>query len=156
MTAVTGPLSTKDMDAFIRAATQNAPNGFAAVSGPNRFRDHIGPLFQDTGTGVLRYGLYVDARHSNRSHVMHGGALLTFAHISIDDALARVYTKKSPHMISIQSQFVRSAEIGDWIECVPEVSHKTRDILFVKAKVTTNGEINLAVTSLWSHAPRDT
>lgn len=155
MTSVTGPLSPEERDTLVRVATQNAPHGFEAITDPNRFRNHIGPLFCKTGVTATKYGLYVDARHSNRSNVMHGGALLTFAHMSIEDALSRVYTKKPPHMISIQSQFVRSAEIGNWIECVPDVTHKTRDILFVKATVTTSGEINLAVTSLWSHAERE-
>lgn len=154
MSTVTGPLSLVEFDTLVGHATRNAPQDFRAITEPNAFRNHIGPLFRKLDETAPRYGLYVDARHSNRSNIMHGGALLTFAHMAIEDALKRIYSKKPPHMISIQSQFTRSADIGDWIECFPEVTHKTRDILFVKATVMTNDEINLAVTSLWSHAER--
>ena len=126
----------------------NPPEGFAVLFPDEPFEMHAGPHYFRGERGQRVSGMRVRPVHTSASEFAHGGALLAFADSaltacamdatgSIDGDLRGIERVAT---ITLTSEFVAPARIGDWIECRGEVTKLTRSLAFVRGVMTVDGE----------------
>ena len=111
------------------------------------FTGNIGPIFQRKTDGYIYSGFYVEERHCNPQATCHGGCLSTFA----DVALVRQGSLiASPLLtISLTTDFIDAAHLGEWVESRCEVASKTKSMVFVQGTATANGRPALRMNGIF-------
>jgi uncharacterized protein (TIGR00369 family) len=131
------------------------PADFTAVDLVDPFEIHVGPAYQQGQPGERRFAFRVDHRHVNRRNVVHGGMLLTFADLALG-AAAWDFTDRAPCVtLGMQTQFLKSAQIGDVIEVKPELMRRTRALLFIRGDFNVAGEAVFMASSVWKLLGQD-
>lgn len=126
-----------------------APEGYVATRLSDPFEIHVGPIFEKGEKGSKSFALKVDPRHVNMRGVVHGGMLLTFADAAFGQA-AWDATERAPSVtLEMQAQFLRSAALGDLIEVRPELTRKTRALLFIRGDFRVGDETVFTLSSVW-------
>jgi acyl-coenzyme A thioesterase PaaI-like protein len=125
------------------------PPGYVETRLVDPFEIHVGPVYEQGPPGSKRYALLVDDRHLNMRGVVHGGMFLTYADAALGQA-AWDATDHAPSVtLNMQAQFLGSARKGDLIEVVPELTCKTRGLLFIRGDFRVSGKTVFSVQSLW-------
>ena len=132
-----------------------APEGFTEVRLIDPFEIHVGPAFAQGEPGARRYAFQVRPEHCNMRGVVHGGMLMTLADMTLGQAVWDVTDKAPSVTLNMQSQFLKSAKAGDWIEVVPELTRRTRAFVFMRGDFTVNGEIVMTTSSVWKMLGQD-
>jgi acyl-coenzyme A thioesterase PaaI-like protein len=124
-----------------------APAGYTAVFGDAGFNKYVGPVWQSPdGAEFL---LDVRDVHLNGGGALHGGMAMALADIvmgrTVQDALegARAMT------ISLNTDLIGPAKLGDRIRGTATITRKTRSIVFISAELTVEGKPILTATGLW-------
>ena len=111
----------------------NPPAPFKQSTRRGPFTTHNGPWFHWAEGALFRQGVRLLPRHCNSRGIVHGGFLCSFA-----DGLAAtaVYrgTSKSSVTMKLNTEFLRSAESGDWLQGTAQVVRETRTMAFVEAR----------------------
>jgi acyl-coenzyme A thioesterase PaaI-like protein len=96
----------------------------------------IGPLWQRTVDGEHEYALIAEDKHHNRSGLVQGGVLMTFADRTCG-MTARVVSGK-PKLATVQfdTHFVEPGKIGEVLISKPHVVRSTRSLIFITTEVT--------------------
>jgi uncharacterized protein (TIGR00369 family) len=119
------------------------------------FEIHVGPAYQQGAAGSRCFAFRVDERHVNRRGVLHGGMLLTFADLSLG-AAAWDMTDRAPCVtLGMQTQFLKSARIGDVVEVQPRLLRRTRALLFLRGDFMVGSEAIFTATSVWKLLGQD-
>jgi uncharacterized protein (TIGR00369 family) len=130
------------------------PPGYTETRLTDPFEIHVGPVFEK-GEDRKRYALRVDERHVNMRGVVHGGMLMTLADAALGQA-AWAFTDHAPSVtLNMQTHFLRPAKAGDLIEVVPELTRRTRALLFIRGDFTVDGEIIMTASSVWKLLGQD-
>jgi uncharacterized protein (TIGR00369 family) len=132
-----------------------APEGFAEIRLIDPFELHVGPAFARGEGLVRRYAFQVRAEHCNMRGVVHGGMLMTLADMTLGQAVWDATDKAPSVTLNMQSQFLKSANVGDWIEVVPELTRRTRAFIFMRGDFTVGGEIVMTASSVWKLLGKD-
>ena len=127
----------------------SAPEGFTEVRLIDPFEIHVGPAFQAGEKGARRYAFLVQTQHCNMRGVVHGGMLMTLADMTLGQAVWDATDNAASVTLNMQSQFLKSANAGDWIEVVPELTRRTRGFVFMRGDFTVAGETIMTVQSVW-------
>ena len=129
--------------------------GFVAMDLVDPFEVFVGPAYQEGAPGERCYAFQIDARHVNRRDVVHGGMLLTFADLALG-AAAWDLTDRAPCVtLSMQTEFLKPARIGDIVEVRPRCLRRTRALLFLRGDFTVEGEAIFAAQSVWKLLGKD-
>lgn len=111
------------------------PEGFAPADRNAPFTIANGPFFEKiSDDNKLVRAFYVEPKHLNSIKFAHGGMLMTFA----DSALAAAVfheTGRRCVTIKMNSEFLRPAREGDWVESDVEVIRSTRTVVFVRGSL---------------------
>ncbi len=126
-----------------------APEGWTPSPLYDPFEAHIGPMFYRKAGDQVHYAIKLDERHCDGQGNGEPGLLMTFADATLGWAVWLAVTPNSAVTISQHTDFLGSARVGDLIECVPAVTRKTREIIFVKGLFRVGGEPVLSASSLW-------
>jgi uncharacterized protein (TIGR00369 family) len=122
---------------------------YVAIDLVDPFEIHVGPAYQHGPAGVRRFAFRIDERHVNRRGVVHGGMLLTFADMALG-AAAWDFTDRAPCVtLGMQTQFLKSARIGNIVDVKPELLRRTRALLFIRGDFTVDGETIFTAASVW-------
>ena len=132
-----------------------APEGFTEIRLIDPFEIHVGPAFSQGEPGARRYAFQVRPEHCNMRGVVHGGLLMTLADMTLGQAVWDVTDKAPSVTLNMQSQFLKSANVGDWIEVVPELTRRTRALVFMRGDFTVNSEIVMTASSVWKLLGQD-
>ena len=126
---------------------QPAPAGYSAVFGDAGFNKYVGPVWQSPdGKEFL---LDVRDVHLNGGGSLHGGMAMALADIvmgrTVHDALegARAMT------ISLNTDLIGPAKLGDRIRGTAAITRKTRSIVFISAELTVEGKPILTASGIW-------
>ena len=96
------------------------------------FTTHNGPWFHWARADSFRQGVRLLDRHCNSRGIVHGGFLSSFA-----DGLAATSVfrevKRSSVTIKLNTEFLRSAKSGEWLQGTARVSRATGKTAFVDA-----------------------
>lgn len=100
----------------------------------------IGPLLARRDGDSWRYGLKAREMHANPIGVIHGGTLMTL--LDQTATLTAVWLTGEKAMLSVQmsTRFLASAKVGDLIEGVARLRHRTQSTLFLDAELTVAGQ----------------
>ncbi|MGD0192243.1 MAG: PaaI family thioesterase [Rhizomicrobium sp.] len=129
--------------------------GFTAIDLADPFEIHVGPAYQQGPSGERRFAFRVDDRHVNRRNVVHGGMLLTFADLALG-AAAWDFADRAPSVtLGMQTQFLKSAQLGDVIEVKPQLMRKTRALLFIRGDFKVADDTVFVASSVWKQLGQD-
>jgi len=126
-----------------------APEGFSEIRLIDPFELHVGPAFGAGEQGARRYAFIPEAHHCNLRGVVHGGMLMTLADMTLGQAVWDVTGNAPSVTLNMQTQFLKPAKAGDLIEVVPEMTRRTRALVFMRGDFTVAGEIVMTVSSVW-------
>ena len=119
---------------MVEAARQGPPAGFEPVPGSSAFSDLVGPFYQRIVDGRLHRGFRVEARHTNRLGVVHGGMLLTFADTLLGATLGHALGGAPAVTVKLSTDLITAVRRGAWIEGSGEVSRAGRSLVFVRGR----------------------
>jgi uncharacterized protein (TIGR00369 family) len=130
--------------------TQDAPLAdFRPTELIDPFEIHVGPVFEKGPPGAKTYVIRVDARHMNRRGVLHGGMFLTLADMTLGQAVWDATDRAPSATLNMQMHFLKSAIEGDMIEVTPEVTRRTRSLVFARGDFKVAGTICVTASSVW-------
>ena len=129
----------------MNASSNNSVDDIVALSAPKPFRPsvrrgpfttHNGPWFHWAEKELWRQGVRLLERHCNSRGIVHGGFLSSFA-----DGLAATAVfkevKRASVTIKLNTEFLRSAEQGEWLQGTAQISRATGKTAFVDAYAWT-------------------
>jgi acyl-coenzyme A thioesterase PaaI-like protein len=97
--------------------TASVPEGFRRLDVTDDFVGLVGPLWFKAEEDGLRIGLPLEKRHGNPMGWAHGGLLVTVADMVMGVGSCFSTGMFWPHpTISLTSEFVRGARLGQWLE----------------------------------------
>ena len=126
-----------------------APEGFAEIKLIDPFELHVGPAFGQGNKGARRYAFMPQAHHCNLRGVVHGGMLMTLADMTLGQAVWDMTDNAACVTLNMQTQFLKSAGEGELIEVAPEMTRRTRALVFMRGDFTVSGEIVMTASSVW-------
>jgi uncharacterized protein (TIGR00369 family) len=127
----------------------NAPASYRETALSDPFEIYLGPVFETGAKGARRFLLQIDARHVNLRGVLHGGMLMTFADLALGQAAWDLTDHANVVTLSMQSQFLKTARIGDAVEVAPKLLRRTRSLLFLRGDFEVAGEVIYTASSIW-------
>ena len=130
------------------------PDGRHLAEQFDPFEAFLGPYFERKRDGAREFSFLIDDRHTNAQGVAHDGALLTFADAALGYALWDATDRGPCVTVSQQSQFLASALTGDFVTCLPEIVHKTRDVVFMRGDFLVGTKIIFTATATWRIWPK--
>lgn len=119
---------------------REAPPGWVLQSHPQTFSAHAGPFyFREKGEspGV---GFFSEPRHANLGGIVHGGALMTLADMSLWDICRRSEGNFKAVTVTMNAEFIGPGPVGAFIEATGEMTKAGRSLLFARGLVTANGK----------------
>ena len=126
------------------------PEGFRRLEVFDQFVDLIGPLWFRSEGEMLRVGLPLEARHGNPLGWAHGGLLVTVADMVMGVGSGHATGIRWPHpTISLSTEFVRGARLGQWLEGSARIARRTLNFCFCSCDLVCGGEIVLVATGVF-------
>ena len=118
------------------APDDDPPHGFFIAHPDEPFEMHVGPhYFRDDDPFIA--GMRARPVHANAGGAVHGGALASFADSALT-AFGLNTLNRAAHWvvtITLNSEFIAPARVGDWLECHGRVTGRTRSLLFVRGEI---------------------
>jgi uncharacterized protein (TIGR00369 family) len=127
--------------------TTPVPEGYKHYQGMSPAEDNIGPFYYRKLDDELHLGMQACEKHANGHGAVHGGVLLAFADYAAT-MLALSGVKETCVTISLNSDFLAAAHIGDWIEGSGKVIKRTGSLTFLRGELTVAGEPVLSFQSV--------
>lgn len=123
-----------------------APEGWVFQRHLQTFAGHAGPFyFRKEDDPVPGVGFYSEPHHANLGMVVHGGALMTLADMSLFDICFRACGGTFPAVtVTLNSEFLSPAPIGAFIEATGELMKAGKSLLFVRGTVSAGEQKVLA------------
>ena len=113
------------------------PQGWVLQTHHQTFSSHAGPYyFREEGPepGV---GFFSEPHHANLGGVVHGGALMTLADMSLFDVAFRHQGEKFRAVtVTFNSEFLIPAPLGEFIISTGEVLRAGRKTIFVRGVIS--------------------
>ncbi len=123
--------------------------GYRETKLADPFEIYLGPIHETGEAPERRFALLIDDRHVNRRLVMHGGMMMTYADATLGSLAADLSNGVMSVTLNMQSQFLAPAKLGRVIEVKPELTRRTRSMLFIRGDFTVEGEIVMTASSVW-------
>jgi acyl-coenzyme A thioesterase PaaI-like protein len=98
----------------------------------------IGPLWQRTVDGEHEYALIAEDKHHNRSGLVQGGVLMTFADRTCGMTARFISGKPKLATVQFDTHFVEPGKIGEVLISKPHVVRSTRSLIFITTEVTVD------------------
>ena len=112
------------------------PPGYSIFDPSDPFETRAGPFyFRTEADGSHHFVLDVAERHCNSHGIVHGGLMMTMIDLVLV-ASAKSVPEDRFVTVSLNSEFIASAALGDRIEARGELIRRTRSLAFVRGQVT--------------------
>jgi uncharacterized protein (TIGR00369 family) len=114
------------------------------------FTGYFGALWSRSTGDEHLVGMIVEPRHSN-NHLgtVHGGVLMTLADLGLGIGVGRALGGPACVTISLQTQFVATAQIGEFLVCRPEVVRRSKSLVFVRGLICVDDRIVASSDGIW-------
>jgi len=120
--------------------------------GSDVFIETIGPAWKQPAGALGAIGIVARAMHDNNHGFMHGGALMAF----IDHALGLVVVGVENHgkvAVQLDVQFAAAIPIGSFVIARPEVSRRTKTLVFMRGEFLVDGAVVAIASGIWRVYP---
>ncbi|MEC8099990.1 MAG: PaaI family thioesterase [Pseudomonadota bacterium] len=125
------------------------PKGFKPYKTiEGKFAAHIGPYFLKNEFPNTIFGTYIESYQSNLNEVAHGGFLMAYAD-SVGGFFAYKTVKKGIVTINLNSQFIRPAPLGSWLEATGKVKKYGKRLVFVNIDMYIKEQLVFSSTGTW-------
>jgi uncharacterized protein (TIGR00369 family) len=132
------------------------PEGFVVVDIADDFLRLVGPLRVKLEADGPRVGMLLEKRHGNPLGIAHGGCLMTLADMVMGFGCG--FATKTPGVhptITLNSDFVRGARIGNWVEGKAIITRRTPNFIFTRCDLVCAGEVVMSASAVFKvSAPR--
>lgn len=122
------------------AEPRPAPEGWLLQDFRDGFAYGAGPFYFRADPETPGVGFFSDKRHANLGGIVHGGALLTLADMALFDICFRALGRFRAVTVTLNSEFLGAASIGEFIEASGELIGGGKSLLFARGLVTAKGE----------------
>src|SRR6185369_8822931 len=123
-----------------KAADKLKSDGWAILE-TTGFLHLIGPLWQRLVNGQHEYALITEDKHHNRSGLVQGGVLMTFADRTCGMTARYVSGKPKLATVQLDTHFVEAGKIGEVLISRPRVVRSTRSLIFITTEVTVDKRV---------------
>ncbi len=119
------------------------PEDFQLFETRSRFVQLCGPMYEKIyADNTVALGLLLDEQHLNQLDLAHGGILMTLA----DNAMGRTLSHQAEFQtsyvtLSMNSQFMEAAKLGEFIYAKPTVCRKGRRLVFLECEIRSGEKI---------------
>lgn len=120
------------------------PDAFVASTRPSRYLDLVGPIYERRDDASI-VGLVIDERHTNARGMLHGGVLVGIADTVMGHTTERAATDTRLVTVSLTSDFVGAARLGEWVQGQATVKRCGRRLAFAPCELRVGNR--LIVTS---------
>lgn len=117
--------------------------GFNATTGPF--------FFASLGGGLGRFYLDTDERHRNFGGVCHGGVYMTLLDYAMGLSASEAAEGRRCATISMETQFLSAARLGERVHGESRVVRLTRDICFLEAEAWSADRKVVRSTSIYKY-----
>ena len=134
------------------------PAGFRRFRGDKAgFIGVNGPLYFLREGEAFKLGFHVEKRHCNPMGICHGGMLATFADMLL--AIGAVMLVPELHRrflptVSLQLDFMASAQHGEWVEGEMQVLRTTRTMVFAQGLAKSGSVVALRCSGVFKIGPQ--
>lgn len=132
----------------------SVPTDYRLLDRNSRFSDHTGPYYlnlkDQSGVG-LTIGMRIQEKHLNNKGVTHGGALMTLADNAVGDAATAAFDEPvSVITVSMNTDFISFAKLGDWVEAEARILKKGGRLVFADCLLSVQGRAILQASAVMS------
>lgn len=128
----------------------DVPEGFVPFDNQGPFLEHIGPIHVGEDTDSLVLGLRAEKRHANHRGTVQGGLLSTFADFALGRAIEfDADDGKDRATVSLTVDFLKPAQVGDWIESRTRVDRVGSTLSFADCSLTVDGREIVRARAVW-------
>lgn len=100
----------------------------------------VGPFyFREAADGSITGAFRAEQRHMNGANNMHGGCMMTFADFAIFAFATKELADDNSVTLTMNSEFLGPAQVGDYMEATGEVTKAGRSVIFVRGLITAEG-----------------
>lgn len=109
------------------------PPGFTRASDKSNFNALCGPYYEKEEDGVsLCLAIHIESKHLNQQNMGHGGMLMSLADNTMGDAARHCYPAPIQVVtVSLNAEFMRPAQLGDWVIARAYVRRTGHSLSFV-------------------------
>ena len=115
------------------------PDGFAISKSRGAFSIHNGPVYEASGDGDVRSGLFILDRHCNSMGFLHGGMASAFADRSLAMAVWAA-TGRASVTLKLSLHFLETVRLHNWLEAHPRVISNAHELVQVTADLLIDGK----------------
>ena len=115
------------------------PDGFAISKSRGAFSNHNGPVYEASGDGDVRSGLFILDRHCNSMGFLHGGMASAFADRSRAMAVWAA-TGRASVTLKLSLHFLETVRLHNWLEAHPRVISNAHELVQVTADLLIDGK----------------
>lgn len=129
--------------------------GYTIFDPHDPFETRAGPFWcAQQPDGRLEFALEVTENQCNSNGITHGGMLMTMIDLTLV-ATAKTVPEDRFVTVSLNSEFIASAKVGDLIQAEGTLTRRTRSLAFVRGQVRCGDRILLTASAVLKHiAPR--
>lgn len=120
-------------------AIQEPPQGWVAQSHRATFSERAGPFYFRESGAPPGVGFFAQDHHANLGGVVHGGALMTLADMSLWDICMREAGLFKGVTVTFNAEFLGPGSVGAFIEASGEVLRSGKSIMFARGLVSADG-----------------
>lgn len=114
------------------------------------FSGVAGPFWLRVIDGRRSLGFIIEDRHcNNHLGTVHGGMVMTFADMGLGVAVGDVLGHNRVATISMQTQFISVARVGEFITCKAEIIRASKQIVFVRGYILADERIVASAEGMW-------
>jgi len=126
------------------------PDGFVQLDMADDFVRLVGPLYVKLEADGPRVGLLLERRHGNPLGIAHGGCLVTLADMVMGFGCGFATKTAGVHpTITLNSDFVRGARIGHWIDGKAVITRRTPNFIFARCDLVCAGDVVLSASGIF-------
>ncbi len=125
------------------------PEGYAPAWNEG-FNAYVGPFYgRPREDGSVHFILDLRDKHLNGGGVAHGGLLMAFADAVLGTAVSVAVEGAPCATMTLNADFVASADKGARIEGEAEVTRATRSVVFVAGRIYAGEKTLLSASGIW-------
>lgn len=114
--------------------------GWVGQNHLDTFSAHVGPFFWREKGPVPGVGFFAKNFHLNVAGVVHGGALLTLADMSLFDICFRSAGVFKGLTVTLNGEFVGAGYKDQFIEATGDIIKSEGSLLFARGLISTDGK----------------
>jgi acyl-coenzyme A thioesterase PaaI-like protein len=109
----------------------------------------VGPFWTRVENGKHLYAFLAEPRHHNRTGVVQGGMLMTFADRSMGMTCWYANGQVPQATVQLDVSFVDAVRIGEFVEAKCTVVRRTRSLIFMSADLMVGDRVVASAKGVW-------